>query len=157
MFNYQPFNKFVYNRRAGIAYRFHPILEASYQVESPEVNRAFIVGQDAAGSLVSGNAVTQMDVDLVGERLDVKHDSAVVTATVAGYVAAAFLAKARLDGKRGSITIPPHCGIELWDVISIVDIPANQSVSYRVTGYKLEYDTREGRYLHCIALSVWPE
>ena len=152
MFNLHLFNRIVYNRSAGRHYRFHPILEAEYFTGSPEVNRAFVAGQDAAGALVSGSAITQADVDLVGERLEVQHDSAVPSAAVAAAVAQAVLDKARLDGSKGRITIPPHCGMELWDVVSITDTAANQSTSYRVTGYTLEYGTIAGNYRHTMML-----
>jgi hypothetical protein len=114
---------------------FHVILEAEYLQEAPDVNRAYVIGQDAAGSLVSGSAITQGDVDLCGERMEAQHDPAIATAAAAASVAGAVLAKSRLDGKRGKITIPPHCGLELWDVVRIDDEGCNLSGDYRVTGY----------------------
>ncbi len=153
MFNASPFNRFLYNRRAGIAYRFHPILEAEYFEESPKVNRSFVVGSDLDGSTVSGNAATSSEVALVGERLDVRHDPAVTTAVAAAYAASSVLAKALLDGRRAKITIPPHCGLELWDVVSIVDIPVNQATSYRVIGCELEINVFKGIYRQTLNLT----
>jgi hypothetical protein len=95
----------------------------------------------------------QAEVDLVGERLEVQHDPAIPSAAVAGYVAAAVLAKARLDSAKGSIIIPPHCGLELWDVLNIVDYGCNQSANYRVCGYTFEYDAKQPLCQHHIALS----
>lgn len=137
-----------------IRYPHHVILEASYVIESPELNRAFIIGQDGAGSIFSDNAIAQADVDLVGERLEVKYDGAVNSSAVAAAVAAALLARASLDGSRGVITIPPHCGLELFDVIGVVDKVANQSTSYRITGYELEYDTASAVFTHTLTLSA---
>jgi predicted regulator of Ras-like GTPase activity (Roadblock/LC7/MglB family) len=128
----------------------HVILEAAYFVESPDVNHAYVVGQDAAGVQVSGSAVTQADVDLVGERLDAHHDSSIPTAAVAAAVATALLARARLDGKRAQVTIAPHCGIELWDVVNVTDTVTNQAANYRVIGYVMEY--RAGVYKHTLDL-----
>ena len=150
MFNSHVFNRFVYNRQAGVAYRFHPILEAEYYQDTPQVNRSFVVGVDPAGGNVTANALTSDEAALVGERLDVRHDTAVTTATAAGYAAAAVLARYRLDARRARITVPPHCGLELWDVVSIVDIPANQATSYRVTGYSLEIDIKAGHYTQVV-------
>jgi hypothetical protein len=132
--------------------RWHVILQAKYFAAAPQVNRAYIVGQTPAGLDVSGLAETSADIALVGERLEVKHDPAILTATIAGNVAAAVLAAARLDSKRGSIVIPPHCGLELWDVLTLVDTVANQDTIYRVTGYTFEYDTIRGIYQHTIDL-----
>jgi hypothetical protein len=137
---------------AVIRFVFHVIITAVYSIDAPDINRIFIIGQDATGADVSGNAITQADVDLVGERLDVRHDPAIPSAAVASAVAAALLAAARLEGKHGTMTIPPHCGLELWDVLSVYDEVANQSSSYRVSGYTFEYDTRQGIYRHILDL-----
>ena len=131
---------------AVLRYSWHIIWEASYEIYIPQVNRSFVVGEDLSGSLVTGNAITQGEVDLVGERLEVQHTPAAITAAVAAGVAAAVLAKNRMDGKQGRILIPPHCALELWDVVNIVDAGANQSGNYRVSGYSFEYDVRQGQY-----------
>lgn len=106
------------------------------------------------GGQVSGSATTSAESALVGERLDVRHDIAVTSSTDAGLVAAVVLAKARLERRHAKITIPPHCGVELWDVVSIVDIPANQATAYRITGYTLEIDIKRGIYIQNITLSI---
>ncbi|MFA5401187.1 MAG: DUF2341 domain-containing protein [Dehalococcoidia bacterium] len=131
---------------------YHVILSGVYSEEAPEINRAFVVGMDAAGGQVSGAAVAQAEVDLVGERTDAHHDPAIPTAAVAAAVAAAMLAKCRLDGRRAEIVIPPHCGLELWDVLAVIDTVANQDTLYRVSGYQLEYDTVKGAYFHRLQL-----
>lgn len=148
MFNRYLFNHPTFNRSAGKLYRFHPILEAEYYQESPEVNRSFIIGVAIAGGNVTGKAITASEVALVGERLEVRHDSALTTATDAGFAASSALSKARLDRRRARITIPPHCALELWDVVSIVDIPSNQATCYRVTAYSLTLDFKQGKYEH---------
>jgi len=129
---------------------FHIILSATYSVEAPDVNRTYVVGSDAAGAQVSGSAITQADVDLVGERMEAHHNPAIPTATVAAAVATAQLAKARLDGTRAQITVAPHCGVELWDVVNVTDDIANQASSYRVSGYVLDF--RAGVYRHILEL-----
>jgi hypothetical protein len=154
MFNLFLFNKHIYNRSSGVAYRFHSILEAEYFEESPQVNRAFIVGVDLTGGNVTGNAITSAEASLVGERLDVRHDTNVTSAAAAAYAASAVLDKARLDGRKAKITVPLHCGLELWDVVSIVDVPANQATFYRVSGYTLEIDTRQNRYAQYLELAA---
>jgi len=132
---------------------FHFILAAVYAVEAPDVNRSFVVGSDATGAQVSGSAVTSADVDLVGERMAAHHSPAIPTAAVAAAVSAAELARARLDGKRAQVTIPPHCGLELWDVLAVTDTPGNQSEAlYRVAGYTMDFDTRKATYQHQIDL-----
>ena len=131
---------------------FHVILEGSYEVESPEVNHAFVIGVDSVGNDILSSDIVQADVDLVGERLEVQHTPAATTTNAAIAAVAAILSKARLDGRKGKVTIPPHCGVELWDVINIFDDIANQSASYRVCGYTFEFDAKEGVYLHSLVL-----
>ena len=152
MFNRYLFNRPIYNRSAGKAYSFHPILEAEYYQDSPQVNRSFIIGVALAGGNVTGTAITASEAALVGERLEVRHDSTLTTATAAGYAAAAALSKARLDGRSARITVPPHCGLELWDVVSITDPPANQATSYRVVAYSLTLDFKQGKYIQTMIL-----
>jgi hypothetical protein len=135
-----------------LRYNWHIIWEASYEIDIPQVNRSFVVGEDLAGSLVTGNSISQEEVDLVGERLEIQHTPAAITAAVAAGVAAAVLAKNRMDGKQGRIFIPPHCALELWDVVNVVDAGANQSGNYRVSGYSLDYDVRQGHYQHHLDL-----
>ena len=132
----------------------HIIFDVHYDVEPQEVNRAYVVGQDAAGSSVTGNAITQGEVDLVGKRLEVQHETAATTVGVAASVAAAVLARNRLNAKSGRITIPPHCGLELWDVLNTADDDCNQSANYRVTGYTFEYEVKQAIHRHFIDLSA---
>ncbi len=152
MFNTFVFNKVAFNKRFTVvdadSLPPHIIWEASYEVNIPQVNRAFVVGEDLAGSLVTGNAITLAEVDLVGERLEVQHNPAAITAVVAAGVAAAVLAKNRLDGAKGHILIPPHCGLELWDIINIIDEYANQSCNYRIVGYEFEINMWQGKTIH---------
>jgi hypothetical protein len=130
----------------------HIVIEAIYFIEAPDVNRAYVIGADDSGVEVTGNAQTAADLALVGERLEVKHDSAIPTAEVAAAVATAILSAARLNSKRAHAVIPPHCGLELWDVLTIIDDGANQSTTYRASGYILDYDTRLAIYRHTITL-----
>ena len=130
----------------------HLILDGNYTTEAPDVNYAYVVGQDANGASVSGNAIVAADVTLNGPRLDVRHDTAIPTATVAGAVAAAMLVKARLSSLQATVIIPPHCGVELWDVITVVDDGGNQNANFRVSGYTFEMDKRRAIYQHTLDL-----
>ena len=79
-------------------------------------------------------------------------DPAIPSGTVAAAVASAMLEKSRLDGRGAELVIPPHCGLELWDVLAVLDTVANQDTLYRVAGYELEYDTVKGSFLHRLDL-----
>jgi hypothetical protein len=130
----------------------HLILEALYTTEAPDVNYSYVVGQDAAGNSVSGYAINNTEATLVGPRLDVRQDTAIPTAAVAASVAVATLGKMRLSSLQATVIIPPHCGVELWDVITVVDDGGNQNANYRVSGYTFETDKRRALYQHTLDL-----
>lgn len=132
-----------------LKYVWHVILDGQYNIESPEVNRAYVIGQDAYGNPVYGTAVDATEGALVGERLDFQQELAIPSDSQAASMASAILAKMRLSGKRGVILIPPNCGQELFDVVQVTDIGANQSaVKFRVVGLRFEYNPRQARYHH---------
>jgi hypothetical protein len=138
-----------------LKYVWHVILDGQYNIESPEVNRAYIIGRDINGTPVYGEAHDSDESGLVGERLDFQPDPAIPTTAQAADVASAVLAKRRLTGKRGVILIPPNCGQELWDVVQITDAGANQqAVKFRVVGIRFEYNPRQARYEHKLILGA---
>lgn len=134
---------------------WHVILDGQYNIESPEVNRAFVIGRDIYGNPVFGSAVDSAELGLVGERLDFQQELAIPTTAQAGAIAEAILSKMRLTGKRGVMLIPPNCGQELWDVVEVWDGPGNQSaVKFRVVGIHFEYNPRQAKYEHRLILGA---
>jgi len=138
-----------------LKYVWHVVLDGQYNIESPAVNRAYVIGRDIYGNPVYGTAVDSTELGLVGERLDFQQDPAIPTEAKAADVANAILAKMRLTGKRGVILIPPNCGQELFDVVQITDAGANQSaVKFRVVGIRFEYNPKQARYHHKLILGA---
>jgi len=133
----------------------HKILDARYITESPETNRAYVIGQDAEGNPVHGTAVTQSELDLVGERLDFQQLLSIPTAAEADDVADAALAKQRITGSRGFLVIPPNPGVELWDVVRITDeLCAQDNALYRIAGFRTEYQPKAARYHQTLYLAA---
>ena len=131
------------------------ILDAQYITETPEVNRAYVIGRDAEGNPVHGTDLEQSEIDLVGERLDFQQHLTIPTSSLAADVADAMLKKQRLSKHRGFITIPPNCGAELWDVIQVTDTPCAQSASkYRILAISFDYQPRQRRYHHKLFLAA---
>jgi hypothetical protein len=131
----------------------HVILDGQYDIESPETNRAFVVGRDVYGNPVWGEAHDTAESALVGERLDFQPDPAIPTSAQAAAVAAAVLSKMRLSKKSGFILIPYNCGQELWDVVQITDAGATpEAVNFRVAGIRLEYNPKRAVYQHILIL-----
>ena len=155
MLNVYLFNEALFNQPASVSSSgvIHAVLEGRYQPTSPGVNRAYIIGKDDEDYPVFGSDENTDDIDLVGERLDFKLLPSLATADQAADAAAAALADARLSKYQGSILVPPHCGVELWDVISITDPACAQDIqSYRVTGIMLIYDPQRQRYQQRLTL-----
>ena len=134
---------------------YHAIIDGSYITETPEVNRAYVIGRDEEGNPVYGTSLTQSEIDLVGERLDFNMELSIPTTSKADEVADSMLSKARLTRSRGFILIPPNCGQELWDVISITDsLCAQDENKYRVVGSRFDYEPRKSRYHHRLILGA---
>jgi hypothetical protein len=152
MLNVYLFNEPLYNVDIpGSA--VHAILDGCYQPSSPGINRAYVIGKDEDGYPVFGSGQDTAEIDLVGERLDFKLLPPLVTAAQADDAADTALAAARLSSYQGSILVPPHCGVELWDVITIFDpICAQNNQDYRVTGIMLIYDPQHNMYLQRLML-----
>jgi len=145
----------AYGMPTILKYVWHVILGGSYITESPETNRAYVIGRDQYGNPVFGSAVDSIELGLVGERLDFQQELAIPTTAQAGAMADAILSKIRLTGKSGVILIPPNCGQELFDVVEINDSKGNQSaVKFRVVGIRFEYSPRQARYYHKLTLGA---
>jgi hypothetical protein len=138
-----------------LKYVWHVILDGQYNIESSEINRAYVIGRDVYGNPVYGTAVDSTELGLVGERLDFQQEPAIPTSSQAESMASAILSKMRLTGKKGVILIPPNCGQELFDVVQITDDGANQqAVSFRVVGIRFEYNPKQARYQHKLILGA---
>ncbi len=126
---------------AILKYVWHVIPDGQYAIETPAVNRAYVIGRDQYGNPVYGMAVDSAEMGLVGERLDFQQELAIPTDSQAASMASAVLSKMRLSTATGIILIPPNCGQELWDLIEISDrISAQNTQKYRIIGIHLIYN-----------------
>jgi len=133
----------------------HVILDGRYGIANLNVNRVYVVGSDDEGNPVYGLATNQDEIDIIGQRLDINVMLSIPTESQAQSVAQAILDKHRLTGKPGFITIPPNCGVELWDVIQLTDELCNQNAdNYRVLGVRFEYEPKRSRYEHKLILGA---
>jgi len=145
----------AYGNPTILKYVWHVVLDGQYLTETPEINRAFVIGRDAYGNPVWGEAQDSTEIGLVGERLDFQQELAIPTTAQATSTADAILSKMRLTTKRGVILIPPNCGQELFDTVELSDAGANQSaVKFRVVGIRFEYSPKQARYEHRLILGA---
>ncbi len=143
MYNTTLYNQPLYNLFFQSSHA-HYLFDGSYQEQPYPFNRVLVIGRDADGNQVLGAAENTTEINLVGERLELKYLPHISTPALAAQVAAAALHKARLQAKDGFITLPPNCGVELFDIISIYDRPGCQEgTSFRVVGIKLVFNPRE--------------
>ena len=135
----------------------HPIIKPEYFDTPKLVNRVYVVGVDADGNTVYGEA---KDATINGEVLQIYPDSIINTKADTDTIAANILAKARLSAQRGQIQIPPALQMELWDVIKINDTICNQASSlYRVAGWQFTYqafipNVQEAQYTQLVKLTA---
>ena len=152
MYNAYKYNQPLYNITSQLSL-YHLLLDGSYRTRSLPFNRVMVIGKDTSSNQVSGADEEAAELALVGERLDFRLCPSISTASLAAQVADAALQKARLDTVDGFIALPPNCGAELWDVITIIDpVCAQDPQHYRVTGIMLIYDPQHNRYLQRLTL-----
>lgn len=131
----------------------HLLFDGSYRTASWRTNRTLVIGKDVSDNPVTAAHENTTEIDLVGERLDFKLQPLAGTETIARNIAEALLAKARLQGKAGFITLPPNCGVELWDIVTVYDLLACQEgINFRVTGIRLVFDARQQRFVQQLQL-----
>jgi predicted component of type VI protein secretion system len=150
MYNTNQYNTTLYNLESQVSIAFHYLHGGSYRTLAYAKNRVFVVG---AADTATGEAEVSAQLALVGERLDFKYQPLASTSALAAQIAAAALAKARLEAADGFVTAPPNCGIELYDVIRIVDpLCAQVARNYRVMGIRLVYDPTTQQYYQQLTL-----
>ena len=90
---------------------------------------------------------------LVGERLDFRLMPELETISEATAAASAILAEARLSEKNGLVSLPPNCGVELFDVIRIYgSLAGDAGVDYRVIGIRFDFNAFTGGFIQKLYL-----
>ncbi len=133
----------------------HYLLYGTWGPRSGARNRVMVVGTDREGNHVAAAAVDEADISLVGERLDIRMQPAIVSQQDALNAASTILGRERMEHCGGYIVLAPHCGIELWDVIALHAAPdAAAGTPFRVCGYELLYDAPAGVFRQKLELSA---
>jgi hypothetical protein len=146
MFNVSLFNQPLYNLDSPPSMN-HYIFMGSYRTASQRLNHIIVVGRDTDDNFVYGEATTSSEIDLVGERLDFKLLPQVRTIAEAEAVATAQLSHERMNSRQGFITLPPNCGVELWDVITVHDdMSLEVEVDFRVVGITFVFNATLGSF-----------
>jgi len=123
------------------------LLDGQYATTTPPTNTVLVIGRDVQGNPVQGSYTHPTETGKVGTQYDFVYDSCIPTAAQAGNVAAGQAVRMRLQGKTGWLLVPPHCGIEQYDIVVVADRARSQTAAYyRVTGIRYEYNPKKKRY-----------
>ena len=153
MYNASLYNAIPYNLLVQVSLYFHYLYDGSYREQPYPSNRVLVIGRDSDGNPVTGADEDTAELALVGERLALRYQPDITTAALAAQAADAALERARLQARAGFVTLPPNCGAELWDVISIQDSLCSQNPrSYRVCGIRLSYHPQHQLYIQQLLL-----
>lgn len=128
----------------------HPIITATYRQVATD-NR-FLAFGDAD---LTAEAVDYVGVDLLHDRPRVVHDKGMTTAADVAGRAAREARDAAIFSREDTIVVPPHCGLELLDVVTITDVTLGlAAVKRRVIGITLVFDrvARRPRYYQIVTL-----
>jgi hypothetical protein len=120
----------------------HAVLAGVYRVLAPEVNRVRVIGFEAAADVVDFD-----DAEASGERIAQVIDVNLVTGDECADRAAAVLRKSRLAAQLAEVRLfGVHCGVELFDVVELVDPEGGADGDYRVQAFSWRYEPQRGRY-----------
>jgi hypothetical protein len=121
----------------------HAVVESEYHQPGPRFNRARV-----AGLGVYGEAFDFQDAQASGERVAQVVDVNLTSGAAAVERAAAVLRKAGIASREDKVRLfGVHCGVELWDVVSLTDAQAGlEAAPRRVTAYAWRFRPEHGRY-----------
>ncbi len=126
----------------------HQILEAEYRTHTQEVNHAYVLGLTHFSESFSWT-----EIGLVFNRTAQTHDINLTTAADCLARSAAQLRDQVLASRADAITVRPHVGQEILDVVSVTDATAGLATAKRrVIGTRLEYQPAKGVYLQTLTL-----
>ncbi len=134
------FNKFAFNAANFNATQdeyYLTIWNPSFPTDVLRVNRVYVTGIDENNLTVTGEAT---DGELP-EILDVQNNIAITKGITAEDVAASLLSNYRLTENRGGFMSSPHPGLEIWDVIDVVDTGCNQFGNLRIAALQFSYQS----------------
>jgi hypothetical protein len=122
----------------------HAVVRPFYNDEAVKPNRCYLVGEDVFENYIYGEHSEDALISEYGEVLIFTFEPAVVTETLTDTVAGYILDKARFSPDMGVLMVPPHCGLEMWDVVGVTDTVCNlTNKKYRVKGWQMVYDNTQ--------------
>ncbi len=133
----------------------HAIFDGKYVEGVSGISRVIVEGYDvSAGGPVIVSSFGWDEIESGFDRVVAVRDRNIGTAAEAEDRGEIYLRKARVASAGGVIRSPLNCGVELYDVIEITDIPAGLvAAKRRIAGIVSVYDSRRGLYEQRLELS----
>jgi hypothetical protein len=126
----------------------YKILRARYAIEGAAANRMQVFGASTFSE-----AFDWPSVDLAFDRVAYVTDRNLSTQTLTDDRAATLLRESLMKARSDGIVAPVHCGLALWDVISVTDAGGGLvAAKRRVAGIEMRYSTERAVYEQRIAL-----
>ncbi|MDT7943306.1 MAG: hypothetical protein RQ985_01985 [Dehalococcoidia bacterium] len=125
----------------------HPIVRAWRRLEPPPANRVQVFGKGVFQEGFLWESVGQ-----VGDRLAQVRAPELPTATDVQGRLEAELGRLRRT-PMALLETPPNCGLELYDVVEVVETPALPPGRYRVMAIRTVFNARRGQYRQTISLA----
>ena len=120
----------------------HPVRAVRLLSEPPPVSETQAFGDGAYGESIDFATAGAG----LGERVQ-QRDVTSTTGAAAAATAAAHLRQRALDARAGRITAPPHCGLELLDVVDFTDpLIGPNAIKRRVAAIRWRYDRTKALY-----------
>lgn len=152
MLNSSLFNEKVFNIVVPPSH-CHYLFDGSYRTAAGIINHVVVVAKNGDGDFIMGEDRESGELAAVGERLDFRLVPQAGTESDAEAIAGAVLDRERLNSLTGFITLPPNCGVQLFDVVSIAeDMSTGDSMDLRVIGIELTFNAVTGQYFQKLVL-----
>ncbi len=117
----------------------YPILAARYANRGTEANRVQVFGTTTFSEVFDWPSI-----DLAYDRVAHVSDRNLTTQAQTDSRASALLRHALTEARSDEITVPAHCGLQQWDVITVTDAVAGLvTAKRRVAGVEMRYSVRE--------------
>ena len=131
----------------------HPLYQATLRTEPPGAAEV-----QAFGSLTSGAVGTALDAPNAAHELAplqrIRDHTSATGATV-NATAAAHMRQRKLAEDAGHLLVPPHCGLEILDVVQWTDeFMQPAALLRRVQGIRWRYDRKRSVYQQDVALGA---
>ncbi len=136
----------------------HPVLSANYAMSAVKANEIRVEGRDTGGAAGSAAAIVISKFDWdglqgLGSRFLAVEDSNLTSVAQVEARGEAVLGRLLRESVDDNITVPVHCGLQVFDVVDVTDRRCGFAAEKRrVSWIELVYEPAKGLYLQKLGL-----